>query len=236
MDVSIKDITTKKCSKCKQVKAMREFGRSRRRRDGIRSVCKCCYNKKARDLRASYVEVNSRLSLSRGGEWLLSKKLCPKCGKEKERRKFRVNFTTKDGLDSWCKECKNRSGRNWKARPSSLLGRSFSSIKNSAKSRGIAFLLTLEQYVELRNSGKCEFCGGCLPSWGGLDRKDNSMGYTVDNCVPCCFVCNVAKNDHFTYEEMITEIGPAIRRCRMAREAKSIDAAQNTDTVSVKSV
>lgn len=35
----------------------------------------------------------------------------------------------------------------------------------------------------------------------GVDRKDNNIGYTVDNCVPCCSECNYAKRtthaDHF---------------------------------------
>ena len=27
----------------------------------------------------------------------------------------------------------------------------------------------------------------------GIDRRDNSKGYTPENCVPCCAVCNTAK-------------------------------------------
>ena len=27
----------------------------------------------------------------------------------------------------------------------------------------------------------------------GIDRKDNTLGYTVANTVPCCGVCNTAK-------------------------------------------
>ena len=30
--------------------------------------------------------------------------------------------------------------------------------------------------------------------YNGLDRVDNSIGYEEDNCVPCCVVCNRAKN------------------------------------------
>ena len=29
----------------------------------------------------------------------------------------------------------------------------------------------------------------------GIDRVDNSRGYTTDNCVPCCKKCNTAKMD-----------------------------------------
>jgi hypothetical protein len=27
----------------------------------------------------------------------------------------------------------------------------------------------------------------------GIDRKDNSKGYTIDNVVSCCFICNKGK-------------------------------------------
>lgn len=27
----------------------------------------------------------------------------------------------------------------------------------------------------------------------GIDRKDNNIGYTMDNCVPCCTKCNMSK-------------------------------------------
>jgi hypothetical protein len=27
----------------------------------------------------------------------------------------------------------------------------------------------------------------------GIDRRDNELGYTVTNSVPCCPACNVAK-------------------------------------------
>jgi 5'-deoxynucleotidase YfbR-like HD superfamily hydrolase len=36
-----------------------------------------------------------------------------------------------------------------------------------------------------------------------LDRKDNSLGYSVDNCVVCCGSCNRTKGDRFTYEEFL---------------------------------
>lgn len=45
---------------------------------------------------------------------------------------------------------------------------------------------------------ECHYCPA-KPDWPhsymGLDRLDNSKGYTEDNTVPCCFKCNSAKND-----------------------------------------
>lgn len=44
-----------------------------------------------------------------------------------------------------------------------------------------------------------------------IDRRDPNGEYTKDNCVLCCYWCNNAKTDEFTYEEFKL-IGPVIRK------------------------
>jgi hypothetical protein len=44
----------------------------------------------------------------------------------------------------------------------------------------------------------CHYCGTPPQKhkklvYTGIDRKDSSLGYTVDNCVSCCTTCNTAK-------------------------------------------
>ncbi len=36
-----------------------------------------------------------------------------------------------------------------------------------------------------------------------LDRKDNDLGYNIDNVVPCCWNCNRIKSDIYTYDEFL---------------------------------
>jgi hypothetical protein len=31
--------------------------------------------------------------------------------------------------------------------------------------------------------------------YNGIDRVDNSKGYEINNCVPCCIICNKSKLD-----------------------------------------
>ena len=53
-------------------------------------------------------------------------------------------------------------------------------------------VLTKEQFQEL-SSHECHYCGKDGPN--GIDRVDNSIGYTFENCVPCCKHCNYVKGD-----------------------------------------
>ena len=77
----------------------------------------------------------------------------------------------------------------------------FKVAKRAANRRGLSWTITIEQLSDLRNN-PCYYCGGGLPTTGhGLDRKDNSRGYEIDNVLPCCFDCNYHRGDSWTVEE-----------------------------------
>lgn len=84
-------------------------------------------------------------------------------------------------------------------------------IRNS-NSKSIEFSLIKEEFKILTKQN-CHYCGVDPQqkingnskksseesiNWGeytynGIDRKDNNNGYTIENCVPCCKICNMAK-------------------------------------------
>ena len=75
----------------------------------------------------------------------------------------------------------------------------FSSCLLSAKRRKINFNLSLEEFAEISDKD-CYYCG-TPPSrtidkyiFNGVDRLDNSQGYSVSNGVPSCKKCNLAKH------------------------------------------
>jgi hypothetical protein len=43
------------------------------------------------------------------------------------------------------------------------------------------------------SGGNCMRFDGRMVDYNGLDRVDNSRGYTIDNVVACCGTCNMAK-------------------------------------------
>jgi hypothetical protein len=69
----------------------------------------------------------------------------------------------------------------------------YTKYKKDAKYRNVEFVLTMEEFVAYWQK-PCVYCGDVIGTIG-LDRVDSSKGYTIDNIVPCCFVCNVMKMD-----------------------------------------
>lgn len=80
--------------------------------------------------------------------------------------------------------------------------------KRGAKKRNLDFLLTEDQIREITQL-PCFYCGEppnhryCINAsehsayyGSGIDRQDPNVGYTTENCVPCCKQCNTAKMDY----------------------------------------
>lgn len=93
----------------------------------------------------------------------------------------------------------------------------YRAYKNSAENRNYTFNLTKEQFRNI-TSCSCHYCG--IESsrkyqpresfngpyiCNGIDRIDNTKGYEIDNVVPCCDICNRAKQC-MTYTEFIAWI------------------------------
>lgn len=83
----------------------------------------------------------------------------------------------------------------------------FYMYKVNAKSRHLSFSLSKKKFKELTKLS-CHYCG-VEPSqeafqysghgkstpytYNGVDRINNKQGYTKNNVVPCCKICNQAK-------------------------------------------
>lgn len=171
-----------------------------------------------------------------------STKTCIACKKTKTKDQFyRANHTT-DGFMSKCKVCADEYHKKYSATPSgkASVKRTYRKLADSgyyqnlecridqryrraaqrARDIGRTFTVTFEEYVALLTK-PCEYCGLSLDqkSGYGLDRLNNSLGYTRENVVQCCSLCNTQRSNIFTPEEMRQFIGPAIRKVREGRLA-----------------
>ncbi len=90
----------------------------------------------------------------------------------------------------------------------------------------------LRNHLYERDGRTCHYCGiaekDFLTIWGEfygskrrgstleVDRKDNSRGYEIDNCVLVCAICNNAKSDKFLYDEFLN-VGKTIGQVWQSR-------------------
>lgn len=83
--------------------------------------------------------------------------------------------------------------------------------------------LTYEDFLVFTKEKFCLYCQAPV-TWAefnpqkhgqnyNLDRMNNSLWYTNENCIVCCTPCNMRRGDKFTHDQFL-EIGDLIRRWR----------------------
>lgn len=130
------------------------------------------------------------------------KGVCTSCGKEQQPYRTHINKILKTGKmhGCSCSRRKNTTEPEYKWR--------FESYQQAAKKRSLEWNLSYSEFLSLVRQD-CYYCGAkpeMRPShskrWGftfpmsGLDRRENSKGYSSNNVVACCTHCNRAKWDY----------------------------------------
>lgn len=90
----------------------------------------------------------------------------------------------------------------------------YSRYRSSARIKGLEFSLSKEDF-RIFVKGNCHYCGSPPAQknlqtshsrkpfiYNGIDRKENSIGYSKENSLPCCAVCNYLKRAK-PYDEFI---------------------------------
>ena len=126
---------------------------------------------------------------------------------------------------SGCRKCSvtdwNKAGIKSTIKPHgrAAFNKLYLSYKRGAKKKNRPFELTKDEF-KAKTSCNCHYCGA-LPNtsgkrissglnqsdylYNGIDRKDNEIGYTVDNTIPCCKTCNFMKGS-LTYSDFLSKI------------------------------
>lgn len=135
-----------------------------------------------------------------------------KCGKTKELSS--KNLLSKRTNSCGCLKTELLQKRTRKQVGEGGFNSLYRSYKTSAKFRKLSFNLTKEEFKNLTKQN-CFYCNinpeqihypkntGYLNDgyehakylYNGIDRIDNNLGYILANCVPCCKICNKAKNN-----------------------------------------
>lgn len=100
----------------------------------------------------------------------------------------------------------------------------YTRIVRNSDERHQPCLLPFEEFLAFTKINKCHYCGSLvqwypyhhLPIVYHLDRKDSDFGYSKNNCVVCCSLCNAVKGITLSYEEMLL-LGPSLRKIKDSR-------------------
>lgn len=126
------------------------------------------------------------------------------------------------GESKGCRQCRVYSYKLPKRE--GVLNTLFREYKRCAKKNNREVLLTKDEFRKLTKS-KCFYCGNFPKTirtnsngnsgytFNGIDRRDNSLGYTIENSVPCCKNCNYMKRK-VSEDSFIKHIGMIYKNYR----------------------
>jgi len=202
----------KTCCTCHITKLSVEFSKSKGREDGLDPRCKKCTNEAHKQRMIDDPDRQNRHYRENKEEFLLSMKVAPDIIARLEHRLatetkeckickiikplseyyVRIRHGRHINIRPGCKKCHNRltvSGMNRRPVANEALVR----YRKSANKTGKAFDLDTE-FMKESFSKPCQYCDETKLLMT-LDRKDSSIGYLKQNCVPCCIRCNLVKAD-----------------------------------------
>jgi hypothetical protein len=137
-----------------------------------------------------------------------AKRVCTFCSIE-----FEAFETVHGHISSKCKECNEKQKkedlkrqdryRNYKNENYNNLARYFKEYINSAIKRNYTINIDYHTFCDLVLK-KCYYCNYLKEGEvNGIDRLNNTIGYTKSNCVPFCSICNRMK--HFYHPQFFIE-------------------------------
>jgi hypothetical protein len=80
--------------------------------------------------------------------------------------------------------------------------------------KNLEYNLNIDWFIDNIFKKECIYCGDNKNI--GCDRKDNLIGHIKSNVVPCCYTCNVVRNNLFSIDEMM-QLGKVISDIKRKR-------------------
>lgn len=193
---------TKKCICCKKELSVNMFDLSSKNADGYESTCKECKIKKR-----EYYERNKEKILKRCAEYtaLHKEEKAARDRKYAQEHKEEKQQYQKEYRESH-KEANAEYQRQYRIKNKDRLDKykksphvRYTVYQRNAKNKNRNFDLSEDDFIEI-SKRPCVYCGEYSDTYNGepfngIDRIDSSLGYSIENCVPCCATCNRMKMD-----------------------------------------
>lgn len=237
----------KECKACRETKDFSEFRQRYDSKDGFRNVCKTCEATKVK-IGKVINEVGNTF-----GNWTVlsraenkadgsAKWLCKcNCGTEK----VVAANTLREGKSFSCGCFKATAGRE-RRNLSSIENTLLRAYKRGAKDRGFDFELSDTDFKTIIYSN-CYYCNdkpsdkkhfysytqgkdeNYFISANGIDRVDNTKGYTKSNTVSCCKICNRMKSDieYSVFLEKISKISNNMKKETYEKISNNTESSSN---------
>lgn len=159
------ETSVKTCNKCQTEKPITEFHKNIKMKGGLQHYCKSCINEYLKKYFKG-IDVKNR---------------------------YRVRYNNRNKLyRKTHKEEQKKANKEWRTKEAKK--HAFSGYKRRAAELNLPFDFDSKTFYEFVDQS-CHYCGQTTETKrNGIDRKDNTKGYTLDNCLPCCKTCNYAKN------------------------------------------
>lgn len=163
--------------------------------EGMSSCGKCLEKARAKDNE----RINNRRKINKQIQHISDKRLCQKCGNEFE------TFNNIHNIESTkCMKCldyqrlyeKNRIRdiRHFKEEKLKYIQNYYKRHIRESLKRGYDTTINFDDFINLVQSS-CYYCGYYNEKEAiGIDRVNNTLHYTKENCVPCCETCNRIKH------------------------------------------
>jgi hypothetical protein len=192
----------KQCVYCKKTLPVSMFDISYKNADGYESTCKECKIK-----RHEYYERNKEKILKKSAEYTAAHK------EEKAARDKRYALEHKEQLQKYHKEYRESHKeanaeyqKQYRVKNKDKLDEykkaphiRYKVYQSNARVKDRNFNLTEDEFIQI-STQPCIYCGEYSDTYNGdpfngVDRVDSNLGYSIDNCVPCCATCNRMKMD-----------------------------------------
>lgn len=126
-----------------------------------------------------------------------------------------------------------RDERNYNAERKKNIEPHYKLYKKGANVRNLWFELTIEQFTELVNT-KCFYCDVYTENEViGIDRVDSELGYSIENCVPCCQTCNFMKSD-MNVREFLSHISKIAKNIDTLKTKLELITLTESNTIVLK--